>query len=172
MFSQVIRNFVLSLMSIHNITKDRETVRAYETRNITLIRSHSATPTVVNSQSYCVVPLRKFQWKDTDNVKVWVRITRGTLEKTIEYCFVTVVGSFQLKILSVRQGTQHFTDENKVSRKWSDSVHLMTPNLIRTTPLLIEFLLSKFKTKINQVRLKHHLLQDTFTNLHETNNQV
>ena len=32
-------------------------------------------------------------------------------------CFVTVVGSFQLKMLSVRQGTQHFTDENKVSRK-------------------------------------------------------
>ena len=26
---------------------------------------------------------------------------------------------------SVRQGTQHFTDENKVSRKWSDSVHLL-----------------------------------------------
>ena len=43
-----------------------------------------------------------------------------------EYCFVTVVGSFQLKMLSVRQGTQHFTDENKVSRKWSDSVHLIT----------------------------------------------
>ena len=32
-------------------------------------------------------------------------------------CFVMVVGSFQLKMLSVRQGTQHFTDENKVSRK-------------------------------------------------------
>ena len=32
-------------------------------------------------------------------------------------CFVTVVGSFQLKMLSVRQGTQHFTNENKVSRK-------------------------------------------------------
>ena len=44
-------------------------------------------------------------------------------------------------------------------------------NLIRTTPLLIEFCLSKFKTKINQVKLKHHLLQDTFTILHETNNQ-
>ena len=26
---------------------------------------------------------------------------------------------------SVKQGTQHFTDENKVSRKWSDSVHLL-----------------------------------------------
>ena len=46
------------------------------------------------------------------------------------------------------------------------------PNLIRTTPLLIEFCLSKFKTKINQVKSKHHLLQDTFTNLHETNNQI
>ena len=44
-------------------------------------------------------------------------------------------------------------------------------NLIRTTPLLIKFCLSKFKTKINQVKLKHHLLQDTFTILHETNNQ-
>ena len=33
------------------------------------------------------------------------------------FCFVTVVGSFQLKMLSVRQDTQHFTDENKVSRK-------------------------------------------------------
>ena len=55
------------------------------------------------------------------------------------YCFVTVVGSFQFKMFSVRQGTQHFTDENKASRKWSDSVHLITPNLIRTTPLLIEF---------------------------------
>ena len=32
-------------------------------------------------------------------------------------CFVTVVGSFQLKMLSVRQGTQHFTDESKASRK-------------------------------------------------------
>ena len=32
-------------------------------------------------------------------------------------CFVTVVGSFQFKMLSVRQGTQHFTDENKASRK-------------------------------------------------------
>ena len=46
------------------------------------------------------------------------------------------------------------------------------PNLIRTTPLLIEFCLSKFKTKINQVKSKHHLLQDTFTNLHDTNNQI
>ena len=46
------------------------------------------------------------------------------------------------------------------------------PNLIRTTPLLMEFCLSKFKTKINQVKSKHHLLQDTFTNLHETNNQI
>ena len=44
-------------------------------------------------------------------------------------------------------------------------------NLIRTTPLLIKFCLSKFKTKINQVKLKHHLLQDTFTIIHETNNQ-
>ena len=44
-------------------------------------------------------------------------------------------------------------------------------NLIRTTPLLIEFCLSKFKTKINQVKLKHHLLQDIFTIVHETNNQ-
>ena len=33
------------------------------------------------------------------------------------HCFVTVVGSFQFKLLSVRQGTQHFTDENKASRK-------------------------------------------------------
>ena len=46
------------------------------------------------------------------------------------------------------------------------------PNLIRTTPLLIKFFLSKFKTKINQVKSKHYLLQDTFTNLHETNNQI
>ena len=45
-------------------------------------------------------------------------------------------------------------------------------NLIRTTPLLIKFCLSKFKTKINQVKLKHHLLQDTFTILHKTNNQL
>ena len=30
---------------------------------------------------------------------------------------VTVVGSFQFKLFSVRQGTQHFTDENKASRK-------------------------------------------------------
>ena len=36
-------------------------------------------------------------------------------------------------------------------------------NLIRTTALLI-------KTKINQVKLQH-LLQNTFTILHETNNQ-
>ena len=43
-------------------------------------------------------------------------------------------------------------------------------NLIRTTPLLIEFLLSKFKTKINLVKLQQ-LLQDTFTIVHETNNQ-
>ena len=48
-------------------------------------------------------------------------------EQLALYCFVMVVGSFQLKMLSVRQGTQHFTDENKVSRKWSDSVYLMTP---------------------------------------------
>ena len=31
----------------------------------------------------------------------------------IKECFVTVVGSFQFKLFSVRQGTQHFTDENK-----------------------------------------------------------
>ena len=48
------------------------------------------------------------------------------LQGIVTLCFVTVVGSFQLKILSVRQGTQHFTNENKVSRKWSDSVHLLT----------------------------------------------
>ena len=79
------------------------------------------------------------------------RIADGDYRKHIK-CFVTVVGSFQLKMLSVRQGTQHFTDENKVSRKWSDSVHLIT-SLIRTTPLLIEFCVSKFKTKVNQVKL-------------------
>ena len=45
-------------------------------------------------------------------------------------------------------------------------------NLIRTTLLLIKFYLSKFKTKINEVKLKHHLLQDTFTIVHETNNQL
>ena len=31
--------------------------------------------------------------------------------------FCNGVGSFQFKMFSVRQGTQHFTDENKVSRK-------------------------------------------------------
>ena len=32
-------------------------------------------------------------------------------------CFVVVVSFFQLTMVSLRQGTQHFTDENKVSRK-------------------------------------------------------
>ena len=41
----------------------------------------------------------------------------GTVIFLQSSCFVMVVGSFQLKMLSVRQGTQHFTDENKVSRK-------------------------------------------------------
>ena len=38
-------------------------------------------------------------------------------ERIGTYFFVTVVGSFQFKMFSVRQGTQHFTDENKASRK-------------------------------------------------------
>ena len=58
-------------------------------------------------------------WQQTPTHKFWLIF--------MFKCFVMVVGSFQLKMLSVRQGTQHFTDENKVSRKWSDSVHLMTP---------------------------------------------
>ena len=82
------------------------------------------------------------------------------------YCFVMVVGSFQWdrvpSILPMRTKSQ------------GNEVILSTyyhSNLIRTTPLLIEFCLSKFKTKINQVKLKHHLLQDTFTVVHKTNNQ-
>ena len=50
------------------------------------------------------------------NAAVCVRILQF-IQYNVTYCFVTVVGSFQLKMLSVRQGTQHFTDENKVSRK-------------------------------------------------------
>ena len=42
---------------------------------------------------------------------------RVELMGVVLYCFVTVVGSFQFKMFSVRQGTQHFTDENKASRK-------------------------------------------------------
>ena len=49
--------------------------------------------------------------------------------KRVQNCFIVVVSSFQLTMVSVRQGTQHFTDENKVSRKWSDSVHLLPVKL-------------------------------------------
>ena len=47
------------------------------------------------------------------------RMTTSTMchDEPKLYCFVMVVGSFQLKMLSVRQRTQHFTNENKVSRK-------------------------------------------------------
>ena len=77
----------------------------------------------------------------------------GTVIFLQSSCFVMVVGSFQLKMLSVRQGTQHFTDENKVSRNEVILSTYLHPNLIRTMPLLIEFCVSKFKTKINQIRL-------------------
>ena len=63
----------------------------------------------------------------------------------------------------MRQGTQHFTDENKVSR---NEVILSTYyhyNLIRTTPLLIEFWLSKFKTK-NQ--LSYNIYYKTHSQLY------
>ena len=75
-------------------------------------------------------------------------------------------------MLSVRQGTSILPMRTKSQGNEVILSTYLHPNLIRTTPLLIEFCLSKFKTKINQVKSKHHLLQDTFTNLHETNNQI
>ena len=33
------------------------------------------------------------------------------------HCYVVVVSSFQVTMVSVRQGTQHFANENEVSRK-------------------------------------------------------
>ena len=47
----------------------------------------------------------------------WQASVYSSVQCLMGKCFVMVVGSFQLKMLSVRQGTQHFTDENKVSRK-------------------------------------------------------
>ena len=58
-----------------------------------------------------------------------------------------VVGSFQLKMLSVRQGTQHFTDENKVSRKWSDSVHLITSQLNKNNTITHRVLCVKIQNQ-------------------------
>ena len=65
-----------------------------------------------------------------------------------------VVGSFQLKMLSVRQGTQHFTDENKVSRKWSDSVHLITSQLNKNNTITHRVLVVKIQNQNQPSQIK------------------
>ena len=44
---------------------------------------------------------------------------------------------------SVKQGTQHFTDENKVSRKWSDPVHLLPLQLNKNNTTTHQVLIVK-----------------------------
>ena len=64
-------------------------------------------------------------------------------------------------MLSVRQGTQHFTDEEQSLQ--GNEVILSTyyhSNLIRTTPLLIESLLSKFKTQ-KLIKLSYNIYYKT-----------
>ena len=63
---------------------------------------------------------------------------------------------------SVRQGTQHFTDENKVSRKWSDSVHLLPFQLSKNNTITHWVLIVKiqnqksFKLSYNNIYYKTH----------------
>ena len=64
--------------------------------------------------------------------------------------FVMVVGSFQLN--NAFSGDRVPSILPMRTKSQGNEVTLSTyyhSNLIRTTPLLIEFLLSKFKTKIN-----------------------
>ena len=63
---------------------------------------------------------------------------------------------------SVRQGTQHFTDENKVSRKWSDSVHLLPFQLNKNNTTTHRVLIVKIqnqksiKLSYNNIYYKTH----------------
>ena len=57
---------------------------------------------------------------------------------------------------SVKQGTQHFTDENKVSRKWSDPVHLLTFQLNKNNTTTHRVLLVKIQNQ-KSIKLSYNI---------------
>ena len=63
-------------------------------------------------------------------------------------------------MLSVRQGTQHFTDENKVSRKWSDSVYLLPFQLNKNNTITHQVLFVKIQ-KPKSIKLSYYIYYKT-----------
>ena len=66
---------------------------------------------------------------------------------------------------SVRQGTQHFTNENKVSRKWSDSVHLLPLKLNKNKTTTHRVLIVKIQ-KQKSIKLSYNIYYKTRSQLY------
>ena len=116
---------------------------------------------ITNVLHKCVFNFLHFEPSDTLMVSQWnlgMFCSGGEFLSVIEWS-------------SVKQGTQHFTDDNKVSRKWSDSVHLLPFQLNKNNTTTHWVLIVKIQNQ-KSIKLSYkHLLQDTFTNIHKTNNQ-
>ena len=66
---------------------------------------------------------------------------------------------------SVRQGTQHFTDENKVSRKWSDSVHLLPFQLNKNNTTTHQVLIVKIQNQ-KLIKLSYNIYYKTHSQIY------
>ena len=66
---------------------------------------------------------------------------------------------------SVRQGTQHFTDENKVSRKWSDSAHLLPIKLHKNNTTTHWVLFVKIQNQ-KSIKLSYNIYYKTRSQLY------
>ena len=76
-------------------------------------------------------------------------------------CFVVVVGSFQLLYgLQWDRVAQLFTNENKVSRKWSDSVHLLPFQLNKNNTTTHQVLIVKIQNQIS-IKLSYNIYYKT-----------
>ena len=79
-------------------------------------------------------------------------------------CFVVVVGSFQLLYgLQWDRVAQHFTNEKKVSRKWSDSVHLLPFQLNKNNTTTHRVLIVKIQNQIS-IKLSYNIYYKTHHN--------
>ena len=67
--------------------------------------------------------------------------------------------------LSVRQGTQHFTNENKVSRKWSDSVHLLPLKVNKNNTTTHQVTIVKIQNQ-KSIKLSYNIYYKTHSQLY------
>ena len=95
----------------------------------------------------------------------WNVYHHGCADFIWPFCFIVVVSYFRLTMVSVRQGTQHFTDENKVSRKWSDSVHLLPFQLNKNNTTTHRVLVVKIQNQ-KSIKLSYNIYYKTHSQLY------